>query len=72
MDEPLRFEPFDRKRHDRNGFDGGVPALNEYLRTSLGQHGRSDLTRGYVVVDIGNRVVGYFTLAAGRLSGRRD
>jgi GNAT superfamily N-acetyltransferase len=66
--EPLRFEPFDRKHHDRSGFDCGVAALNEYLRTSLGQHGRRDLTRGYVAVESENRVVGYFTLAAGRLS----
>jgi GNAT superfamily N-acetyltransferase len=66
--ELLRFEPFDRKRHDRSGFDCGVATLNEYLRTSLGQHGRRDLTRGYVVVEGKNRVVGYFTLAAGRLS----
>lgn len=68
MAEPLRFEPFERKRHDRSGFDCGAAALNEYLRTSLGQHGRKDLTRGYVAVESGNRVVGYFTLAAGRLS----
>jgi GNAT superfamily N-acetyltransferase len=66
--EPLRFEPFDRKHHDRSGFDCGVAALNEYLRFSLGQHGRRDLTRGYVAVESGNRVGGYFTLAAGRLS----
>jgi GNAT superfamily N-acetyltransferase len=66
--ESLRFEPFDRKRHDRSGFDCGVAALNDYLRTSLGQHGRRDLTRGYVAADTGNRVAGYFTLAAGRLS----
>jgi GNAT superfamily N-acetyltransferase len=66
--EPLRFEPFDRKRHDRSGFDCGVAALNEYFRTSLGQHGWKDLTRGYVAVESGNRVVGFFTLAAGRLS----
>jgi predicted N-acetyltransferase YhbS len=66
--EPLRFEPFDRKRHDRSGFDCGVSALNEYLKTALGQHGRKDLTRGYVAADEGHRVVGYFTLASGRLS----
>lgn len=68
MAEPLRFEPFDRKRHDRSRFDCGVAALNEFLRISLGQHGRKDLTRGYVAADAGNCVVGYFTLAAGRLS----
>lgn len=68
MAEPLRFEPFDRKRHERSRFDCGVAALNEYLRTSLGQHGRKDLTRGYVAVDAANCVIGYFTLAAGRLA----
>lgn len=68
MAEPLRFEPFDRKRHDRSRFDCGVAVLNEYLRSILGQHGRRDLTRGYVAADAGKVVVGYFTLAAGRLS----
>lgn len=68
MAEPLRFEPFDRKRHDRSRFDCGVAALNQYLRASLGQHGRRELTRGYVAADTGDCVVGYFTLAAGRLS----
>jgi hypothetical protein len=66
--EPLRYEPFDRKRHDRSGVDCGAAALNEYLRTSLGQHGRRDLTGGYVAVESENRVFGYFTLAAGRIS----
>lgn len=68
MADPLRFEPFDRKRHDRSRFDCGVAALNDYLRTSLGQHGRKDLTRGYVAANAENVVVGYFALAAGRLS----
>lgn len=68
MADPLRFEPFDRKHHDRSRFDCGVAALNDYLRTYLGQHGRKDLTRGYVAADAGSHVVGYFTLAAGRLS----
>lgn len=67
MADPLRFEPFDRKRHDRSRFDCGVAALNDYLRTSLGQHGRKNLTRGFVAADAGNCVVGYFALAAGRL-----
>jgi GNAT superfamily N-acetyltransferase len=66
--ESLRFEPFDRTRHDRSRFDCGVRSLNEYLRTSLGQHGRKDLTRGYVAADTDGKVMGYFTLAAGRLS----
>lgn len=68
MAESLRFEPFDRTRHDRSRFDCGVRSLNEYLRTSLGQHGRKDLTRGYVAADTDGKFMGYFTLAAGRLS----
>lgn len=67
MNEPLRLEPFDKRKHDRSQFDCGVAALNAYLRTSLGQHGRRDLTRGYVLATDGGTVAGYFTLAAGRL-----
>ena len=67
MNEPLRLEPFDKRKHDRSQFDCGVAALNAYLRTSLGQHGRRDLTRGYVLATNSGTVAGYFTLAAGRL-----
>ena len=67
MNEPLRLEPFDKRKHDRSQFDCGVNALNSYLRTSLGQHGRRDLTRGYVLATDSGTVAGYFTLAAGRL-----
>ena len=67
MNEPLRLEPFDKGKHDRSRFDCGVAQLNAYLRTSLGQHGRKDLTRGYVLATDSGTVAGYFTLAAGRL-----
>jgi len=67
VNEPLRLEPFDKRKHDRSQFDCGVAALNAYLRTSLGQHGRRDLTRGYVLATDSGTVAGSFTLAAGRL-----
>ena len=67
MNEPLRLEPFDKGKHDRSRFDCGVAQLNAYLRTSLGQHGRKDLTRGYVLATDSGAVAGYFTLSAGRL-----
>lgn len=35
-DSTWTVEPFDRQRHDRTGFDCGVPALNEYLSTKIG------------------------------------
>lgn len=67
VNEPLRLEPFDKRKHDRRQFDCGVAELNAYLRTSLGQHGRRDLTRGYVLGTDSGTIAGYFTLAAGRL-----
>ncbi len=67
MGDELRFERFDKARHDRGSFDCGVPALNDYLKTKLGQHSRKDLTRGYVLATPEGRIAGYFTLAAGRL-----
>jgi predicted GNAT family N-acyltransferase len=65
--ETLRFEPFDKSRHDRDGFDCGVPALNDYLKTKLGQHDRKSLTRGYVLASHDGKLAGYFTLAASRV-----
>jgi predicted GNAT family N-acyltransferase len=68
VSERLRFERFNKAKHDRATFDCGVGALNEYLKTRLGQHSRKDLTRGYVLAAPEGRIAGYFTLSAGRLS----
>ena len=68
MSERLRFEPFDKSRHARDDFDCGVAALNDYLKTKLGQHSRKNLTRGYVLATPEGRIAGYFTLSAGRLT----
>ena len=67
MGERLRFERFDKTKHDRDSFDCGVAALNDYLKTKLGQHTRESLTRGYVLATPEGRIAGYFTLAARRL-----
>lgn len=68
MAESLRFERFDKARHHRGGFDCGVPELNDYLRTKLGQHSRKSLTRGYVLATPEGTIAGYFTLAASRIT----
>ena len=68
MADPVRIEPFDRRRHDRSRFAYGVAALDDYLRTRLGQHDRKDLSRGWVAVAPADVVVGYYTLASGRIS----
>lgn len=67
MAEGLRFEPFDKARHRREKFDCGVEALNDYLKTKLGQHTKKGVTRGYVLATSEGDVAGYFTLSAGRL-----
>jgi GNAT superfamily N-acetyltransferase len=60
--------PLDR-RHDLSAFDCGAPALDEYLRKYAWQNHQNRSARTYVTTR-DNRVVGYFTLAAG--SVRRD
>ncbi len=67
MAEELRFERFDRKRHRREGFDCGQPALNDYLQTKLNQQMKRGVTVGYVLADASGRVAGYVTLSAGEL-----
>ena len=36
--------------HDREGFDCGVPALNEYLQRYAEQHRRKGISAAYVLV----------------------
>ncbi len=57
-------EPFDRQRHDRTGFDCGVPALNEWLTTKISQFEKRDLARTYVLVEDGRASVnGYYAIS---------
>lgn len=57
-------EPFDKQRHDRTGFDCGVEALNDWLRTKLSQYEKRDLARTYVLVEEGQSTVkGYYALS---------
>ena len=55
--------------HDLSVFDCGVPALNNYLKKFALQNQRSQAARTYVA-SRGERVVGYYTLAAA--SARRE
>jgi GNAT superfamily N-acetyltransferase len=52
--------------HDRQGFDCGVPALNEYLQRYAEQHRRKGISAAYVLVDSAavSIVLGYYTLSA--------
>src|SRR5260370_12919943 len=50
--------------HDRSGFDCGVAALNDFLQKFALPNQQHQTARTYVATRA-NRVVGYYTLAAG-------
>ena len=57
-------EPFDRLRHDRSGFDCGIPILNDWLTTKVSQFEKKDLARTYVLIETGSTLVkGYYALS---------
>ena len=53
--------------HERNSFDCGVPALNDYLQKYALQNQKKHAARTYVATR-GNRIVGYYSLAYGSVS----
>ena len=55
------------KDHDRNSFDCGVPALNNYLQKYALQNQKKHAARTYVSTR-GNQIVGYYSLAYGSVS----
>jgi hypothetical protein len=61
----FRFEPLDTQRHDRDGFECGVPALNVYLR----RHARKDAERHLAAVFVmvadaaPSAVIGFYSLS---------
>lgn len=63
-----RIEPL-AKRHERAGFDCGEEGLNAFLRTHAGQNARRDVSRTYVAVPEGSKVVaGYYALSSGSVA----
>jgi predicted GNAT family N-acyltransferase len=65
--EGLRFERFDKSRHDRGAFDCGEAGLNEFLKARLNQQMKRGVTVGYVLATEDGRVAGYVTLSNGEL-----
>ena len=53
--------------HERNSFDCGVSALNDYLQKYALQNQKKHAARTYVATR-GNRIVGYYSLAYGSVS----
>lgn len=55
--------------HDRNGFDCGVPELNDYLKRLAEQHRRKGVSTPFVLVesDAPGRILGYYCLSAAQV-----
>lgn len=54
----------DKKRHERQNFDFGVEALNNYLKLMANQHSIKDNSRTYLLEDSknANQIIGFYTL----------
>ncbi len=67
----VRFAPYRSKTFDIDGFDCGVPELNEWLRYYAGQNQRLNRARTFLLLPAANdsrQVLGYFTLVNSQLS----
>lgn len=56
-----KIELLDR-RHDRTGFDCGVPILNTFLKATARQHARKGISRTFVLTGETPEILGFFTL----------
>ena len=65
--------PLDPAIHDRQGFECGVPALDEYLHRLAEQHRRRGISSVYVLAESAQpeRILGYYTLSAAEVDGQR-
>ncbi|NDL63753.1 GNAT family N-acetyltransferase [Acerihabitans arboris] len=52
------------KRHNKQGFDCGVPGLNHYLAIYAGNDHQERFTKCYVAADDGDNILGFYTLSS--------
>ena len=54
----------DKAKHDRNRFNCGIEALNNYLKVMANQQARKDNSRTFVLEDDkdGSSIIGFYTL----------
>lgn len=66
----MRILALDKEVHDRNKFDCGEPALNNYLKQVSGQHHKKDLSRTFVLTSEKNeaQIKGFYSLALCKVS----
>lgn len=68
MTERFRSEPFDPDRHDVSGFSCGEEVLDVWLREQAVAASRHGTARTWVWLDDKARVVGYYALAAHKIT----
>jgi predicted GNAT family N-acyltransferase len=68
-DEPIFGPETLGPHHELDDFDCGIHSLNDYLKRRAASDQAADKSRTYVVC-CGNRVVGYFSLAAAGVEAR--
>lgn len=56
-----------QRNHPRRQFCSGQAEVDEWLRTKAWQHQKKHLSVTKVLLDNGNRIVGYYTLATGQI-----
>jgi GNAT superfamily N-acetyltransferase len=62
----FRWERLQRS-HPRRQFRSGQAAVDDWLRTKAWQHQKKHLSVTKVLLNHGNRIVGYYTLATGQI-----
>jgi GNAT superfamily N-acetyltransferase len=63
LTELRRPAPLEPRRHDREQFDSGKPALDEWLRHYAGQNRRRDTAATWVIADANDVVIAYASVA---------
>jgi GNAT superfamily N-acetyltransferase len=65
--------PLDPAIHDRQGFECGVPALDEYIQRFAEQHRRRGISSVFVLTDSTQPecILGYYTLSATEVNAQR-
>jgi hypothetical protein len=59
----FRFEPLDKKKHDRAAFSCGHELLERYLKEHATQEIKKRVAAAYVLTPDGNTIAGYYTLS---------
>lgn len=59
----FRFEPLDKKKHDRAAFSCEHERLNQYLKEQASQEIKKRVAAVYVLTPDGRTIAGYFTLS---------